>query len=184
MIKIAKDNELLKKPTEEFKFDNPQTDPKELAGLLVNHVLHFKAAAVGASQIGLPYSVFALNTDPKLVCFNPKITTTSDELVVLDEMDVSHPGLVMKVKRPKHIRLRFYDPAGTITVEKFTGMTARYALQQMDYINGVGFFKRANRFHKEAAIKKLTKHPNYSTIPIIRQIENSQIDKQSIKELV
>jgi len=178
MIKLAKYNELLSHPTNIFNFKEPQIDPKELANMLVKNLIHFEGNGVSANQIGLPYKVFVLNTDPKFVCFNPIITSSSDELIVLDETCLSHPGIIMKIKRPKHIRVRFQDPAGNFNVEKFTGMSARVFQQQHDLIEGITFFKRANRFHKEAAIKRWTKNKNYSIIDIIRE---NQIN--SMKEM-
>jgi peptide deformylase len=171
MIKLAKHNELLTQPTNNFDFKNPQMDPKELADLLIKNLLHFNGNGVSANQIGLPYRVFVLNTDPKFVCFNPIITTSSDELIVLEETCLSHPGIIMKVKRPKMIRVRFQDPIGNFNVEKFTGISARVYQQQHDLIDGITFFKRANRYHKEAAIKKWTKDKNYGIIDIIRETQ-------------
>lgn len=185
MIELAKNNKLLTQPTEDFNFDDPQIDPKELSDTLVSHIDHYNAAGLSASQIGYNLSVFALNSQPRFVCYNPSITFESDETETIEEYDVSYPGLVVKVKRPKIIRVRFYDPNGTIGIQKFSGLTARYFLHQYDYLQGITFLDRANRFHKEAAIKKLTKKQKYINIEDIRKKENDEYElKMVVKETV
>jgi len=184
MIKLAKDNILLEIPTQQFNFDDPQMDPEELRDTLISHIKHYNGPGISANQIGLPYSVFALNSDPFLVCFNPIVTYESDETETLEEYDLSYPGLVLKMKRPKLIRARFADPAGNIGAHKFQSLTARYFIHHNDWLQGISFLKIARRFHKEAAIKRLTKLQKYNNIEHIRIEENLAYESKMKKETV
>jgi peptide deformylase len=88
-----------------------------------------------------------------------------DEMVSMDESCLSFPGLVVKVKRPKNIRVRFQTPNSETRSETFNGMAARVFLHEMDHINGVLYFNRANKYHKEVALKKW-KRGEFSSIKI------------------
>jgi peptide deformylase len=113
---------------EDFDFDNPPADP-----------------------------VFAMEGEPARVCFNPRIVSTSGDDILLEEGCLSYPGLIVKVKRPQHARIRFTGPNGETFTEQFTGMTARVIQHEMDHLEGILFFDKANRYHREQAFKNWKK---------------------------
>jgi len=110
---------------------------------------------LAANQVGVPYRVFAMRGSPEnFVCFNPRIVQPSAENIILEEGCLSFPGLLVKVKRPKHIRVRFTTPNGDTKTETFIGMTARVFQHELDHLDGRLYFNRANKYHKEIAMKK------------------------------
>ena len=110
---------------------------------------------LAANQVGVPFSIFAMRGHPQnFVCFNPKIIFQSEELVSIEESCLTFPGLVVKVKRPKSIRARFTMANGEVRTEPFTGVAARVFLHEIDHLDGVLFYNRANPYHKEVALKK------------------------------
>jgi peptide deformylase len=138
-----------------FDFTNPPVDPIKLAQDMVQLVHEYNGIGLAANQIGLPYRVFALRGNPEnLVCFNPKIIMPSTEEIVMEESCLSFPGLIVKVKRPRHLRVRFTAPNGEVMTRQFTGMTARAFQHELDHLNGVLFYNKANRFHREQAFKR------------------------------
>ena len=138
-----------------FDFQNPPIDPYDLAHDLVEFMYENNGLGLAANQVGLPYRVFAMRGHPQnFVCFNPKIISESAEVVSMEESCLSFPGLVVKVKRPKSIRARFTMANGEIKTEPFVGMTARIFLHELDHLDGRLFYNRANKFHKEASLKK------------------------------
>lgn len=146
---------ILTTPCEPFDFQNPQVDPFELAQDMVRMIHEYNALGLSANQIGLPYRVIALRGSPEnFVCFNPKIVMPSTEEITLQEACLSFPGVNVKVKRPRHVRVRFTAPNGEVMTRQFTGMTARAFFHEMDHIDGVIFYNRANRFHREQALKR------------------------------
>ena len=146
---------ILKEECKEFDFANPPFDPSEFAKNLVQTMYDNNGIGLSANQVGVPYRIFAMRGTPAdFVCFNPRIVMPSNELITLEESCLSFPGLIIKIKRPRHVRVRFQGPSGETVTQQFTGMTARVFQHEMDHINGFLFYTRANRFHREKAFKK------------------------------
>lgn len=154
---------ILKKPVELFDFNNTDIDPVEFATNLIKTMNHYQGIGLSANQCGLPYRVFVMKGDPNYVCFNPKIVMPSEEEVLLEEGCLSYPGIVVKIKRPKHIRVRFSTPSGQVTTKTFTGMSARIFQHEMMHLEGKTFKDYCSRLTLEMAIKKANKKGfNYS----------------------
>ena len=110
---------------------------------------------LAANQVGLPYRAFAMRGHPQnFVCFNPRIVQPSEQEVILEEGCLTYPGLLVKIKRPQHVRVRFTMANGETRTDTFTGMTARIFQHELDHLNGIKFFDRANRYHRDQAMKK------------------------------
>ena len=151
-------NKILKTPCTEFNFANPPTDPVELAKTLVSTMYENNGLGLSANQIGLNYKVFSFRGEPEnFVAFNPKITWYSDEIIELEEGCLSFPGLIVNVKRPKHIRVRFAMPNGEIKIMKLTGMTARIFQHEMDHMEGKTLKNAVSKLKFDMAIKKAIK---------------------------
>tara|TARA_R110000772_G_scaffold2311_11_gene8020 strand:- start:1746 stop:2408 length:663 start_codon:yes stop_codon:yes gene_type:complete len=148
-IPFGHQNAMLDDVMPDFDFANPATDPVKLAHKLINIVRVKKALGISANQLGLPYRVFVMQSDPVFVCFNPVVTYYSDDGAVLDEACLSWPGVGVKIKRPVSIRVRFKDPYGNACTKQFTGMAARVFQHEFDHLNGIRYYDRAVPFHKE-----------------------------------
>lgn len=143
---------------EEFDFSNPPFDAVDFAQNLVKFMYENNGLGVAANQVGNPYRIFAMRGSPEnFVCFNPKIVKPSESQIVLEEGCLSYPGLVVKIKRPQHIRARFTTPNGDTITRQFTGMTARVFQHELDHLDGIKFYDRANKFHRDQAIRKWKK---------------------------
>ena len=111
---------------------------------------------LAAPQVGFPYRIFAMRGQPEnFVCYNPKIVTYSEQQVVLEEGCLSFPGLLVKIKRPQHIRVRFQTPNGDTLTKQFTGVSARVFQHETDHCDGILFYNRANRYYRDKAFKNL-----------------------------
>lgn len=110
---------------------------------------------LAANQIGVPYRIFAMRGAPEnFVCFNPKIVQPSEMVVTLEEGCLTYPGLLVKIKRPQHIRVRFTKPDGDTITKQFTGMTARIFQHEIDHLDGIIYYNKANRVHRDKALEK------------------------------
>ena len=155
---LVKDTDpILSQVMPRFDFDNPVVDPIQLAYDLVESMRHHKGIGLSANQIGLPYRVFAMESVPAIVCFNPKLVDVSSEEILLEEGCLSFPGLGIKIKRPRHIKVRYAEPSGEIMTRKFTGMAARCFLHELDHMNGTKYIDRASFIQKEIAFKRQKK---------------------------
>jgi peptide deformylase len=152
---ILFDNPLLSEATPNFDFSNPPVDPVELSNTLIKIMTEFNALGVAANQCGLPYRAFALWSNPSMVCFNPKIVDTSSETISLEEGCLSFPGVLVKIKRPSIIKVRYAEPNGNIVTKKLIGITARAFQHELDHLDGIEYFKRAGTYHYEKAKKDI-----------------------------
>ncbi len=163
---------LLKQEMVPFDFSNPPVDPLDLVADLAETMLANNGIGLSANQCGLPYRVFVMLGEELIPCFNPRIIDVSKETVVLEEGCLSYPGLFVKVKRPRRIKVRFADPNGNVVTKTFDGITARVFQHELDHLDGVNYQQRANRYHLEQALKKKRPKNNLSieTKDLIRQL--------------
>jgi len=156
---VDKSDPILKRELEPFDFSNPPTDPIQLAKDLAETMISNNGLGLAANQIGLPYRVFVLTGEQIFACFNPKIVDSSSETVYLEEGCLSYPGVAVKIKRPRLIRVRFTMPNGETVTKKFDGITARCFLHELDHLNGVVHLSRAHPYHREKALKRVKRLP-------------------------
>lgn len=152
------DDTYLTKQCEEFDFKNPPFDPIEFSKEIMALLYEQNGLGLAANQVGVPYRIFAMRGAPEnFVCYNPKIVGYSKDEVVLEEGCLSYPGLLVKVKRPTMIRVRFTAPNGDTMTNQFIGMTARVFQHEYDHLDGIRFYDRANKFHRDQAMRKWRK---------------------------
>lgn len=145
---------ILLTPTQLFDFRTPPMDAKNLATELLAQMHAHKGVGLAANQIGVPYRVFAIRSSPEnIVFFNPLVVFSSEEQTLMEEGCLSLPGGIFKIKRPKEIRVRFQTPSGGVTTQKFEGLTARIIQHEIDHLDGVAFYNRANRYHRDKGMR-------------------------------
>lgn len=151
-------SEILTQPCKIFDFENPPFDPIEFSKDLVKTMYDNNGIGLAANQVGVPYRIFAMRAAPEnFVCFNPRIVQPSEAEIVLEEACLTFKGLQVKVKRPQHVRVRFQTPNGETLTKQFTGISARIFQHELDHLDGIVFYNRANRYHREQAMKKWKK---------------------------
>jgi peptide deformylase len=154
---VKPDNKILRTPTEDFDFQNPQTNLEELVELLKNEMMKHNGLGLAAPQLGIPFSVFVVgdptNKDSIMEFINPKIIYKSDKMCYSNEGCLSFPLLFIKIKRPEEVRIRYSDKTGVVKTGKFNGITARAILHEYDHLQGILFTDIANRIHLEKAQK-------------------------------
>lgn len=145
--------------TEQFNFQNPPFDPITFAQDIVKFMYDRNAITVAAPHVGISYRVFAMRGMPEnFVCFNPKIVMPSSDEVKLDESSIVVPGLIVKITRPQHVKVRFATPNGEIRTETFTGMTARAFQQSCQALDGLPFWSGVSRLELSMALKRAQKN--------------------------
>lgn len=147
---VEQDHPLLNTILERYEF---KTDPNEIAARvdMVNNLIetmtYKQGIGISANQVGLNHRVFVLRSNPALVCFNPRVIDESTEKTNLEETCLTYPNLVIPIKRPKVIKVRFQDINGEMKTEKFIGMTAKIFMHQLDLLNGIHYTNKANPIH-------------------------------------
>lgn len=155
---VSPDDPILRNKCKPFDFANPPFDPIEFAHEIIKFMYEKNGIGLAANQIGLDLRIFALRAAPQnFVCFNPRIVWKSAEEITLEEGCLTYPNLIVKVKRPAYIRARFWMPNGEVKTEKFIGMTARCFQHEFDHLEGIVFYEKANRYHRDQAFKRRKK---------------------------
>jgi peptide deformylase len=145
---------ILTTPCQAFNFFEPQEDPQTIVKVLTEKMIENNGVGIAANQIGYPYRVFIIRgTEYNYVFFNPKIVSMSKDQTNLEESCLSVPGVTVKVKRASEIRLRFQVPSGETTTKTFNGLSAKIIQHEIDHLDGILFFNRANRYHRDKAMK-------------------------------
>lgn len=150
-------NPILTTPCKEFDFAEPVFDPIEFSRELVKTMRDNNGLGIAAPQVGVSYRIFAMRADPNKVFFNPVIVNYSDEEISLEEGCLSFFGLIVPIKRSSFVRVRYRQPNGDIFTEQFVGMSARVVQHEMDHLEGVLFYNKANRYHREQALSRWRK---------------------------
>ncbi len=148
-------DKILKQPVARFDFNDPPVDPIEFAHLLTKAMLEYGGIGLAANQLGYSHRVFAIQSNPILVCYNPIIVDKTSAMIALDEACLSFPGLSVKVKRPESIKVRYTEPNGNIITTKFTGMTARIFQHEFDHLEGKTMLDSCTFMERERAKKRL-----------------------------
>lgn len=145
---------ILTTPCQLFDFNIPPINPHHLATEMLSFMYDIKGIGLSANQVGYPYRVFCIRGEPTpFVMFNPKIVSMSDEKTVLDEGCLSFPGIIVKIKRSSQVRVRFMTPSGGTDTKTFDGLSAKAIQHEMDHLDGILFFNRANKYHRDKALK-------------------------------
>lgn len=120
-----------------------------LAEGMVKYVKDPKNRCVGvaAPQIGENVRLIAVSllssyddeTYRTMAMFNPVVLEKSDILESDSEGCLSVPGMRGEVRRPKRIKLRFYDAKGSAFVREMEGLMARIVQHEIDHLDGVLF---------------------------------------------
>jgi peptide deformylase len=158
MLTITDDPVKLIKKSKIFDFDNPPYEPIQLIKDMYHTMINNNGIGISHVQIkehNEPYSVFVINMEPDVKAFfNPVVVGYSDDIISLEEGCLSFPGMICKIKRPRHVRIRFQDENGDTHTELFTGITARVCQHEYDHLNGELFFNKANKYHRDLALKR------------------------------
>jgi peptide deformylase len=152
----------LKETCPEFNFgtdhvmeDGTIITAHELYELLRDTMVANKGVGLAAPQLGIMTRVFVIGnpSEPESVIgvFNPIIVDYDQETVSYEEGCLSYPGLFVKVKRPRAIRVRYRGWNGEAGTTRYEGYTARVFQHEYDHLNGITYQSRANRYHLEQA---------------------------------
>jgi peptide deformylase len=138
-----------------FYFNQPQTDPSELASDLALIKSYKKGYGLAAPQIGVSLRVFAFLDE---VAFNPWVLDASDEEVLAVEGCLSFPGLWIQIKRPKIVKARYLTENGKEVIRELNELESRVYQHELDHLNGKTFNMMASDLKLRRAVESAKKH--------------------------
>lgn len=149
---------LLREVLPKFDFENPPVDPIEFAKFMALSMLGLGGIGLASNQIGFRHRCFAVKSNPIMVFYNPEVIESSVATVVLEEACLSFPQIVVKVKRPRTIKLRYTLPNGEIKTDNFTDLTSRIIQHEISHLNGEIFSSNLSKLQKSIAIAHSNKN--------------------------
>lgn len=145
--------------------------PASFAYDMIDIMMKNHGLGLAANQVGLDAQMFVMRPiinkkhGSALVVVNPIIKSISSNLELGVEGCLSHPGLILKVKRPNSCIVEFDtltdDGKSVIHIEtKFDDLDARVFLHEYDHLQGIQFIDRVSKLKLDMAVKKQTKQRN------------------------
>lgn len=147
----------LHKTLPDFDFENATINPGDFASSLVETCKKNNGLGLSANQCGFEHRVFVMGVDNEYVAyFNPKVIETQEE-THMEEVCLTFPLLMLRVTRPKTIKVEYQDFTGEKKEATFTGITARCFLHELDHMNGIVYTSRVKPLAFQFGLKKLNK---------------------------
>lgn len=151
-------NPILRQPTMEFDFENPQMKISYLVMSMMKSVEHYQGLGLSANQVGLPYKVCTINhiEDGKIYCLiNPTIIEVSPEKAHYKEGCLSFPGLFLEIGRPEWCVVEFQAANGDKVTKKFEGIYATCVQHELDHLRGVCYTDLVSPIKLDIAKRKV-----------------------------
>ena len=161
-LKLVKSpNEWLSKQVDPFNFNflNPVEVEKQMIELMIQE----GGLGLSANQVSLNAQIFVIKPYllgkevKQFAMINPEIKRVSEEMELMPEGCLSHPGLYLTVKRPKSIIVKYLDTSANECIIELYDIDARCALHEFDHLNGIEFTDRVSKLKLDRAVKKQTK---------------------------
>jgi len=150
------------------RFDLNLMHPAPVALDMIDVMKKHSGLGISANQVGFPMQIFVMKTilnkkhgDP-LVVINPVIKGLSEEIEAGVEGCLSHPDLLLKVRRPKSCMVEFEtltdDFKNVIHIEaRFDDIDARIFLHEYDHLFGIQYIDRVSKLKLQMAEKRRLK---------------------------
>ena len=155
---VPENDPVLHEVMPDFDFQNPPINPEELSSSLVETCKTNQGIGLSANQCGLRYRVFVMGAGDEYVAFfNPKVLSSSEDTVHMEEGCLSFPLLGLRITRPAHVEVEYQDYTGTTKYARFSGISARCFLHELDHMNGILYTDRVKPLAYESGKKKRQK---------------------------
>jgi len=148
----------LYKVAEPWDFENPLMDAGELVYRMQKIRKSSNGIGLAAPQVDLNTRVIVLGMgeDIEHAFFNPSYEIVEEEgNEYMIEGCLSFPNYYISIKRPKAIKLTYYEADGTKVENQPTGITARIIQHETDHLDGLVFTKRASMYHLNKAKREV-----------------------------
>ena len=117
---------------------------------------------LAANQVNVSKRIFIMDESQDLnqaqVFINPEIVEQSEEQTEAQEGCLSFPSILLKIKRPKYIKMKALDREGKEFIIEREDYSARCLQHEFDHLNGITFFDHLSALKREFAEKKLKKY--------------------------
>nr|WP_212770008.1 peptide deformylase [Thalassovita mangrovi] len=126
----------------------PGEDVSDLITDMLETMYDAPGRGLAAPQVGVMKRVFVMDCGWKdgdmtpVICINPEIVASSEEVVSGEEGCLSIPDAPAEVTRPERITLRWTGLDGAVQESELTGFEAKCAQHEYDHLDGLVIFDR------------------------------------------
>ncbi len=139
-----------------IEIENFDTGIKALVADLLDTTALPGRAGVAAPQIGVNLRAFSYNVNGQIgYLLNPKITSVSGQLNLVDEGCLSVPGLWHKTPRYEHATAVGVDVDGNRVEISGSGLLAQALQHECDHLDGLLYLDRLEPDERKIAMKAL-----------------------------
>lgn len=162
---IYSPHESLQRVVKEFNFHS--LDAEKISNEMISIMQKEGGIGLSANQVNIDAQIFVmkpylLEDKTPLVVINPTIESVTVNMLTEVEGCLSHPGLFLKVKRPRGIVAKYLDITGKECIIELYDIDARCFLHEYDHLQGIEFTERVSRLKLDMAKKKQKKKQRYS----------------------
>lgn len=137
-----------------------------LIASMLETMYEHKGIGLAAPQVGISEQIFVADIGAgPIVVVNPQILQRSGA-EVKEEGCLSIPGVVLNVKRPKKIRVRYIDEDNKTIEMEYSDLMARVILHETDHLKGKLMIDYASLI-QQGRLKKKLKAIQDGKIPVI-----------------
>lgn len=137
------------------------TKAQALAQDMLDTMYDAPGRGLAAPQVGVLRRMFVMDATWKeghpapVVCINPEVLATSDEMTTGPEACLSIPGLTADIERHVWVDMKWQTPAGDWVTQRLKGFASVCAQHEYDHLNGIVIF---DRLDAETRAQKLTQY--------------------------
>ena len=148
-------DEVMNKPPASYDFETEGESAPGVSTVLFERMKQLGGVGLSANQVGLDLRVFVMGLgETKIAVFNPEIIEYNTKEELFNEGCLSYPGIMLSIKRPTTIKVRYQDETGQYIENEFNGLTARVFQHEFDHMNGTDYTHRVSKFKLDFAKKK------------------------------
>lgn len=137
-------------------------DIRELGKNMAEAMVRFQGVGLAGPQVNVGKRIVVVQDEKEiLVCVNPQILEQSKEQDIQEEGCLSLPGMYLKIKRPKEVKVRYLDLEGNTVERSTTGLASRIFQHEIDHINGILIIHKVSlwkRLQLRTQLKQIAKN--------------------------
>jgi peptide deformylase len=155
---VAEDHPVLRERCNEYVFRPDRLDDaQQLASSLVETCKKNQGIGLSANQCGIKLRVFVMGAGEDYVAhFNPKLIEVEGESHMIEGC-LSFPLLGLRITRPETITVEYQDYKGESHTAKYTGISARCFLHELDHMDGIVYTDRVKPLALKSGMDKRNK---------------------------
>ena len=155
---VGEDNPILRERCDKYVFRSEYPDEaQQFASSLVETCKKNQGIGLSAVQCGFKLRVFVMGAGDDFVAhFNPKLIESEGESHMIEGC-LSFPLLGLRITRPETITVEYQDFRGESHTAKYTGISARCFLHELDHMDGIVYTDRVKPLALKSGMDKRSK---------------------------